>query len=251
MKRLSGKKAVVTGGTRGIGRAIALRYAEEGASVVILGTHEERGAEAIALLEEKRENPAQFFEFRKVDVSKHAEVMAFADEFLKLFGDIDILVNCAGITRDGLLMRMKEEDWDLVLETNLKSVYNTTHAFLRSMTKKRYGKIINITSVIGIMGNPGQTNYAASKAGMIGMTKSLAKEVASRNISVNCIAPGFIDTDMTGKLTPEQKEMILQQVPMKRLGEGKEIAHAALFLASSDSDYITGQVLTVDGGMTA
>ena len=166
-----------------------------------------------------------------------------------MVGRIDILVNNAGITRDNLLMKMTEEDWDRVIAVNLKSVYNTCQALVRSMLKARNGKIINITSVVGLNGNAGQANYAASKAGMIGFTQSLAKEVASRGICVNCIAPGFIKTPMTGVLTETQKEAIIKQVPMGRLGNPEEIAHAAVFLASSLSDYVTGQVLTVDGGM--
>lgn len=251
MRRLQDKKAVVTGGTRGIGKAIALTFAEHGASVAIVGTNPERGKEVIEEMEKVRIFPTQVFQFKKVDVSNFSEVEMFANQLLGEWQAVDILVNCAGITRDKLLMRMKEEDWDLVIDTNLKSVYNTINAFIRDMMKKRYGRIINISSVVGIMGNPGQANYAASKAGMIGMTRSLAKEFASREISVNCIAPGFIDTDMTEKLTEEQKQGILKQVPMGRLGSGREIANAALFLASDESKYITGQVLTVDGGMTA
>lgn len=251
MKRLVGKKVVVTGGTRGIGRAIAERFAEHGASVAIVGTNEERGKEALAALEALRIDAGQVFQFNKVDIASFAEVEAFANQLLESWQAVDILVNCAGITRDMLIMRMKEEDWDLVIDTNLKSVYNTINMFIRSMMKQRYGKIINISSVVGLMGNPGQANYAASKAGMIGMTKSLAKEVATRGICINCIAPGFIETDMTSKLTEEQKQQILKQVPMGRLGSGREIANAALFLASDESQYITGQVLTVDGGLTA
>ena len=251
MNRLEGKKTVVTGGTRGIGKAIALAFAKHGADVVVVGTNEERGKEVISQLEKEKVNEDQKFIFKKANVASHEEIGSLAKDLLEKWDAVDVLVNCAGITRDNLLMRIKEEDWDLVLDTNLKSVYNTSHAFLRSMMKKRYGKIINISSVIGIMGNAGQTNYAASKAGMIGMTQSLAKEVASRSINVNCIAPGFIETDMTDALTEDQKAGILKQVPMNRLGQGKEIADAALFLASSESDYITGQVLTVDGGMTA
>ena len=173
------------------------------------------------------------------------------DRLIESWGGVDILVNCAGITRDKLFMKMGEDDWDQVIETNLKSVYNLSHALVRPMMKARHGKIINVTSVIGLTGNPGQVNYAASKLGMVGFTRSLAKELASRNINVNCIAPGFFETPMTNVLTDEQKEEILRKVPMGRLGNPKEIAHAAVFLASNMSDYITGQVLTVDGGMIA
>ncbi len=251
MRKLEGKKAIVTGGTRGIGKAIAVLFAEHGADIAVFGTNEERGKEIIELLNQLKVSPSQKFIFRKVDVANHAEVKDITNQVLVEFENIDIVVNSAGITRDQLLMKMQEEDWDTVLDVNLKSVYNMSHALMRPMMKRRYGRIINITSVIGLTGNPGQVNYAASKSGMIGLTKSLAKEVASRGISVNCIAPGFIDTDMTNQLSEEQREAILKRVPMGRLGSAKEIAQAALFLASSDADYITGQVLTVDGGMTA
>ncbi len=249
MKRLENKKVIITGGTRGIGRSIVERFAEEGASVAFLGTNKERGQEVLTCLEEKKQE-GQAFLFRTIDVASTEEVRSFIEEVLSLWGEVDILVNCAGITRDKLLLRMEEEDWDRVIDTNLKSVYNTSQALLRSMMKKRSGKIINITSVIGFMGNPGQANYGASKAGVIGFTRSLAKEVASRNIQINCIAPGFIGTDMTHQLSEEQKKSILANVPMGRLGCPKEIASAAVFLASRESDYITGQVLTVDGGLT-
>lgn len=251
MNQLENKTAVVTGGTRGIGFAIAKKYVENGAHVVLVGTNEERGAEAVKALEHVKVAADQKIGFKKVNVADHEAVAAFAKEVADEWDVPDIVVNCAGITRDNLLMKIKEDDWDNVLETNLKSVYNTAHAFSRGMMKKRAGSMINITSVIGLMGNPGQTNYAASKAGMIGFTRSLAKELASRNICVNCIAPGFIETDMTDKLTDDQKEGILKQVPMKRLGQAEEIASAALFLASDGARYITGQTITVDGGMTA
>lgn len=249
MKRLENKKVIITGGTRGIGRSIVERFAEEGASIAFLGTNKERGQGVLTYLEERKQE-GQSFLFRTLDVASTEEVRSFIEEVLSLWGEVDILVNCAGITRDKLLLRMEEEDWDRVIDTNLKSVYNTSQALLRSMMKKRSGKIINITSVIGFMGNPGQANYGASKAGVIGFTKSLAKEVASRNIQINCIAPGFIGTDMTHQLSEEQKKSILTNVPMGRLGCPKEIASAAVFLASRESDYITGQVLTVDGGLT-
>ncbi|HEY5236018.1 MAG TPA: 3-oxoacyl-[acyl-carrier-protein] reductase, partial [Rhabdochlamydiaceae bacterium] len=197
----------------------------------------------------KKTYPNQKFLVKLADVSDKKAVDQALQEILLEFGKIDILVNNAGITRDGLLMKMTEEDWDRVIAVNLKSVYNTCQALVRSMLKARGGKIINITSVVGLNGNAGQTNYAASKAGMIGFTQSLAKEVASRGICVNCIAPGFIKTPMTDVLTDAQKEGILKQVPMGRLGNAEEIANAAVFLASDWSNYITGQVLTVDGGM--
>jgi 3-oxoacyl-[acyl-carrier protein] reductase len=244
---LKDKAAVITGGTAGIGREIALAFAREGAHVAIFGTNAERAAEVIDYL--KKTYPHQKFLVKLTDVSDKKAVDQALQEILTEFGKIDILVNNAGITRDGLLMKMTEEDWDLVIAVNLKSVYNTCQALVRPMLKARGGKIINITSVVGLNGNAGQTNYAASKAGMIGFTQSLAKEVASRGICVNCIAPGFIKTPMTDVLTDEQKEGILKQVPMGRLGNAEEIANAAVFLASDWSNYITGQVLTVDGGM--
>jgi len=215
MQQLKDKAAVVTGGTAGIGKEIALAFAKQGAHVAIFGTNAERATEVLEHLQKT----------------------------------YPILVNNAGITRDGLLMKMTEEDWDRVIAVNLKSVYNTCQALVRPMLKARSGKIINITSVIGLIGNAGQANYAASKAGMIGFTQSLAKEVASRGICVNCIAPGFIKTSMTDVLTDAQKEGILKQVPMGRLGSPEEIANTAVFLASDWSNYMTGQVLTVDGGM--
>jgi 3-oxoacyl-[acyl-carrier protein] reductase len=244
---LKDKAAVVTGGTAGIGREIAMAFAREGAHVAIFGTNAERASEILEHL--KKTYPDQKFLVKLVDVSDKKAVDLALQEILTEFGNIDILVNNAGITRDGLLMKMTEEDWDLVIAVNLKSVYNTCQALVRPMLKARSGKIINITSVVGLNGNAGQTNYAASKAGMIGFTQSLAKEVASRGICVNCIAPGFIKTPMTDVLTDAQKEGILKQVPMGRLGNAEEIANAAVFLASDWSNYITGQVLTVDGGM--
>lgn len=277
MKRLEGKKIVVTGGTRGIGRAIAAKYVQHGAHVIIVGTNDGRGKEACEYLKQFGvsvdigncaiksktahnestetctilDQTDQMIEFRNVNVADHKAVALFGKEVNEMWGQVDVVVNCAGITRDNLMIKIKEEDWDSVLDTNLKSVYNTTHVFLRGMMKNRGGRIINIASVIGLIGNPGQVNYAASKAGMVGLTKSLAKEVGSRNITINCIAPGFIETDMTDKLNDLQKEAILTKVPMGRLGTPEEIANAALFLASDEAEYITGQVLTVDGGMTA
>lgn len=245
--RLDDQVAVVTGGTAGIGRSIALKLAEEGANVAIFGTHEQRG---LVVVEEIRQitnrESAQFY---KVDVSQTVAVEDSIKKVLDSFGQIDILVNNAGITADQLLMKMSEEDWDRVLDINLKSCYNTCRAVVRSMMKARKGRIVNVGSVVGLMGNAGQTNYAASKAGMIGFTKALAKELAPRNIMVNCVAPGFIRTAMTDKLNESQKEAILKEIPLARLGEPIEIANAVWFLASSLADYITGQVLAVDGGM--
>jgi 3-oxoacyl-[acyl-carrier protein] reductase len=249
MQLLKDKKALITGGTAGIGKAIALKFAQQGASVAFFGTNLQRGEETLQELKKAQISPEQKFLFMAVDVADKAAVNAAIQKIIEGFGGIDILVNNAGITKDGLLMKMSEEDWDGVIAVNLKSVYNTCQALIRPMMKARGGKIINISSVIGLIGNAGQTNYAASKAGMIGFTQSLAKEVASRQICVNCIAPGFIQTAMTDALTDAQKESILAGVPMGRLGLPEEIANAALFLASPLSDYVTGQVLTVDGGM--
>ncbi len=251
MKRLANKNVIITGGTRGIGKGIATLFVKEGANVAILGTNEESGILAFNELKNFSTDVNQKIEFFKVDVSSKTDVDQFAEHFLKNWEKIDVIINNAGVTRDQLLMKMKENDWDTVLDTNLKSVYNMSQTFVRSMIKARCGRIINISSVVGIKGNPGQTNYAASKAGMIGFTKSLAKEVASRNITVNCIAPGGIATDMLGQLTDAQKEFLLKDVPMGRFGLCIDIANAALFLAGDESGYITGQVLAVDGGMTA
>ncbi len=245
---LKGKVAVVTGGTAGIGKAIAMEYAKNGASVVIFGTNSERAMQVVQEMHAVG-SPEQKFLYKLLDISDKKSVDIAINEVITALGNIDILVNNAGITADGLLMKMSEEDWDRVIDVNLKSVYNTCQALIRPMLKARKGKIINITSVVGLTGNAGQTNYAASKAGMIGMTKSLAKEVASRGICVNCIAPGFIETSMTGVLTDAQKEVIFKQVPMGRMGRPEEVAQAALFLAGPMSHYITGQTLTVDGGM--
>lgn len=250
MNLLKDKKAIVTGGTAGIGKAIALTFARHGADVVVFGTNAARGQEVLAELEQARAFPEQKFLLELLNVAETKAVHDTIARILAAWGNIDILVNNAGITRDGLLMKMGEEDWDQVIAVNLKSVYNTCHALVRSMIRlKSGGKIINISSVVGLTGNAGQVNYAAAKAGMIGLTKSLAKELASRNVCVNCIAPGFIKTSMTEALTEAQKEGILGQVPMGRLGDPQEIADAALFLASFLSNYMTGQVLTVDGGM--
>ena len=242
---LKNKVAVITGGTRGIGFAVAQAFVEAGAHVALIGVNKQRGEEAAKELA----SSGQKARFYQVDVADSQKVEETLSTIAEDFGQIDILVNNAGITRDGLLMKMKEEDWDAVIDTNLKSVYNTCKAVVRPMMKARFGKIINITSVVGLMGNGGQTNYAASKAGMIGFTKSLAKELASRGITVNCVAPGFIETDMTDKLNEGQKEGLLKLIPMARLGKPQDIAKAVLFLASEDSAYITGQTLTVDGGM--
>ncbi|MBS0626664.1 MAG: 3-oxoacyl-ACP reductase FabG [Verrucomicrobia bacterium] len=249
MLLLKGKKAIITGGTAGIGREIAKAFAVNGADVAIFGTNEERAQETLEELQKCKSLEGQKFTKKIVDIANKSSVVDAITSLLTDFGSIDILVNNAGITRDGLLMKMTEEDWDSVLDTNLKSVYNTCQTVIRGMLKERSGKIINIASVVGLTGNAGQSNYAASKAGMIGFTKALALEVASRGICVNCIAPGFIQTRMTDVLTEGQKEAILKKIPMGKLGICEDVANAAVFLASSLSNYITGQVLTVDGGM--
>lgn len=214
MQLLKGKKAIVTGGTAGIGREVALTFAKQGADVAIFGTNEERAAQVLEELKAVSCGESQLFLAFTKEVSDKGAVDEAIHSLLALWKQVDILVNNAGITRDGLLMRMSEEDWDQVIDVNLKSVYNFSQSLIRSMMKAKRGKIINISSVVGLMGNPGQTNYAASKAGMIGFTKALAKEVASRGICVNCIAPGFIVTRMTEALTADQKESLLQQIPM-------------------------------------
>ena len=247
MSKLRERIAIVTGGTSGIGREIAITFAKEGAHVIIVGTNKERAEEVLMLLREQ--NPHQKFLSFLVDVANKNDVEQMISSVLAEFGRVDILVNNAGITKDQLLMKMTEAEWDIVLDTNLKSVYNFCAALSRPMLKARSGRIINISSVVGLIGNPGQANYAAAKAGMIGLTKALAQEFAARNILVNCIAPGFIQTKMTDVLTDEQKALLMQKIPMKRLGRPEDIAQAALFLASHMADYITGQVLTVDGGM--
>jgi 3-oxoacyl-[acyl-carrier protein] reductase len=249
MQLLKGKVALITGGTAGIGKAIAILYVEQGADVVILGTNAERAAQAVCELEAKRKDPSQKIASFLVNVSNTKEVDEVVEKVLKDFGKVDILVNNAGITRDNLLMKMKEEEWDQVIDVNLKSVYNTCKALTRPMMKAKSGAIINITSVIGLIGNAGQTNYAASKAGMIGFTKSLAKELASRNVRANCIAPGYIETQMTDVLPDAVKQAVLEKIPLSRMGNPNDIAQAALFLAGPYAEYITGQVLAVDGGM--
>lgn len=249
MQLLKGKKAIITGGTSGIGKEIAMRFVQEGASVAVFGTSEEKANQALFDFEQRRTDDAQHFFAQAVDVSDKKSMEETIQHLIKEWGSIDILVNNAGITRDNLLMKMSEEDWDAVIDTNLKSVYNACQALVRMMIKARGGSIINIASVVGLTGNAGQVNYAASKAGMIGFTKALAQELAARNVCVNCIAPGFIKTRMTDVLTDAQKQVILNKIPMGRMGNPEDIADAAVFLASDLSRYITGQVLTVDGGM--
>ena len=239
---MQGKIALVTGATRGIGRAVAEELVSKGAFVIGTATSE-KGAESIsAYLGEKGKGLV-------LNVADQASIDAVLEYIKQEFGDIDILVNNAGITRDNLLMRMKDEEWFDILQTNLSSVYHLSKAMLRTMMKKRFGRIINIGSVVGSMGNAGQTNYCAAKAGLIGFSKALAKEVASRGITVNVVAPGFIATDMTDVLSEELKNNLLTQIPAGRLGEPKDIAKAVAFLASEDAAYINGTTLHVNGGM--
>ena len=243
---LSGKVALVTGGSRGIGRSIVLHLAHSGADVAF--TYRSRVEEANSLVAELQSmgRKAAAFQSNAADTNQSNDVV---QNVIKDFGRLDILVNNAGVTKDGLLMRMSEQDWDEVITTNLKSVFNFTKAACRQMMSQQSGKIINISSVVGVVGNAGQSNYVASKAGVIGFTKSIAKELASRNVQVNAIAPGFIETDMTEKLNEKQKEAILGIIPQKRIAKPEEIAAVVCFLASSDSNYITGQTINVDGGM--
>ena len=243
---LEGKVSIVTGASRGIGQAIALEFAKEGATLVLCASSLENLKETQALLKEQNSVPPIL---TQANVSVGDEVNEVVKKALDTYGKVDILVNNAGTTRDNLLALMPEKDWDEVLSTNLKSVFLFTKACSRPMVKQRSGIVINITSVIGITGNAGQANYAASKAGMIAFTKSAAKELAKRQIRVNAIAPGFIKTRMTHKLQPELQQKILEQVPLNRLGEPKDIADVAVFLASDRSRYMTGQVLIVDGGL--
>ncbi|MBT5619471.1 MAG: 3-oxoacyl-[acyl-carrier-protein] reductase [Verrucomicrobia bacterium] len=245
MSLLADKIAVVTGAGRGIGRAVALAYAKMGADVVCVSRTEENSAKVAAEVEAIGRRAWAV----AVDVSDTAAVDAAAKGILESTGRVDILVNNAGVTRDNLLMRMSEEEWDTVIDTNLKGAFNFTKALTRPFIKQRSGRIINIASVIGLIGNAGQSNYAASKAALIGFTKSIAKELATRGITVNAIAPGFIETDMTAALSEKMREGILGNVPLERFGSPDDIAHAAVFLAMEPSGYITGQVLTVDGGM--
>lgn len=243
---LQGKCAVITGASRGIGREIALKYAKEGANIVLNYRNSEE--EALQLKEELDKLGANTL-IIKANVSKFEEAEKLIKEAKEVFGRVDILVNNAGITKDNLIMRMKEEDFDSVIDVNLKGAFNCLKAVTPIMIRQKSGKIINMSSVVGVIGNAGQVNYSASKAGLIGMTKSLAREIGGKNINVNAIAPGFIDTDMTKVLSEDQKKNIISQVPLKRLGHVEDIANLALFLASDQSNYITGQVIHVDGGM--
>jgi 3-oxoacyl-[acyl-carrier protein] reductase len=245
MGQLDNQVAVVTGAGRGIGRAIALRFAAEGADIVCVSRtaeNAEKAANEVRSLGRKAWPHA-------VDVADPKAVTEAEETILGESGRVDILVNNAGITRDGLIMRLSEEDWDTVLDTNLKGAFLFIRAFSRTFLKQRSGRIINVSSVIGLIGNAGQSNYAASKAALIGLTRSVARELASRGITVNALAPGFIETDMTAALGPDLRAELLKRIPLNTLGDPEDIAHAALFLAGPGARYITGQVLTVDGGM--
>jgi len=244
--RFKDQAAIVTGAGRGIGHAIAVRLASEGARVACVSRSEENAKRTADELNMLRADSAKDY---AVDVADHAAVQKTGAQILEDFTKIDILVNNAGVTRDGLAMRMSVEDWDTVINTNLRGAFNFTQSILRAMIKQRSGRIINITSVIGLIGNAGQTNYAASKAGLIGFTKSLARELASRNITVNAVAPGFITTDMTAGLSDEIKKTIQSQIPLGKTGAPEDVASAVAFLASAEASYITGQILCVDGGM--
>ncbi|MDY2581730.1 MAG: 3-oxoacyl-[acyl-carrier-protein] reductase [Clostridium perfringens] len=243
---LKDKVAIVTGGTRGIGRAIALKLADQGANIVINYRNSDKEAEELkAILEEKGVKVLTV----KCDISNFEDSKNLMDKCKEVFGKIDILVNNAGITKDTLIMRMKEEDFDNVIDVNLKGTFNCAKHASAIMLKQRFGKIINMTSVVGIAGNAGQVNYAASKAGVIGLTKSLAKELGSRGITINAVAPGFINTDMTASLSEKVKEEASKNIPLKRLGDPEDVANLVGFLASDAANYITGQVINVDGGM--
>ncbi|RAV19991.1 3-oxoacyl-[acyl-carrier-protein] reductase [Paenibacillus contaminans] len=244
--QLAGKVALVTGASRGIGRAIALRLAEAGADVVVnYAGSEQAAADVVAQIEALGRRAMKV----QGDVGSSAAAEELVKQTLEAYGRIDILVNNAGITRDNLIMRMKEEEFDQVIHTNLKGVFNCLKAVTRPMMKQRSGRIINISSVVGSLGNAGQANYVAAKAGVIGLTKSSAKELASRGITVNAVAPGFITTDMTDKLSDDMKTQLLAQIPLARLGEPDDIAKAVVYLASDDASYMTGQTIHIDGGM--
>jgi 3-oxoacyl-[acyl-carrier protein] reductase len=240
--QLDGKVAMVTGSTRGIGRAIADVLARAGAKVAVIGRDAARAEQAAGEIGHGAKGFA-------CDVTSEASVNGAVAAIEKDLGGIDILVNNAGVTKDNVFLRLSDGDWDVVLEANLKGAFRTIRAASRGMMKKRWGRIINVSSVVGLIGNKGQANYAASKAGLLGLTKSIARELASRGITVNAVAPGFIETDMTAALTPEQRDLLSKQIPLERLGSPEDIAKAVLFLASDDASYITGQVLVVDGGM--
>jgi 3-oxoacyl-[acyl-carrier protein] reductase len=241
-----GKTVLVTGGTRGIGRAIVEHFARAGARIAF--TYRSSQQDADNLKADLEAQGSEVMDFQ-ADAASFEAAEAVVSDIISAWGQLDVLVNNAGITRDGLLLRLREEDWDAVLETNLKSIFNFSKAVYRPMMKQRQGKIINISSVVGVSGNPGQTNYAASKAGMIGFSKSLAKELGGRGIQVNVVAPGYIETDMTSELPEAAREAMLGGVPLKKAGQPQDVAAAVLFLASPAADYITGHVLHVDGGL--
>jgi 3-oxoacyl-[acyl-carrier protein] reductase len=244
-RQLEGKVAIVTGGSRGIGRAIAVALAEEGASVAVCSRNLDSNRDTAEYIRSQGGSAHPY----QVDVTDADSVSALVNEVLRDLGRIDILVNNAGVTADNVLLRLKEADWDKVMDTNLKGAFNCTKAVARTLVKQRGGKIINITSVVGMIGNPGQANYCASKAGIIGFTKSVARELGSRNITVNCVAPGFIETAMTEAVSEKVRDEMLRFIPLGRLGKPEDVAEVVRFLASSASDYITGEVIRADGGM--
>lgn len=243
---LEGKNALVTGGSRGIGHAIALELARQGANVAVTANASLAGAESVA---EEIRALGRNAVAAQCNISDAGQVEKLISQVLTSLGSLDIVVNNAGVTKDALVLRMSEEDWDTVLDTNLKGTFLVTRAALKPMIKQRHGKIVNITSVIGLIANPGQANYSASKAGIIGFTRTIAKEVASRNIQANCVAPGFIETAMTDALSQEQRDNIIKGIPANRLGSPQDIANVVAFLCSPSASYITGQTITVDGGM--
>ncbi len=246
VSRFEGKSAIVTGASRGIGREIALQLGREGARVAVnYSGSQDKAEEVVKLIQEAG---GEAFAIQ-ADVSNAESVKNLVDETIATFGSVDILVNNAGITKDNLLMRMKEDEWDDVIDTNLKGVFLCTKGVTRQMMRQRAGKIVNVASIVGVSGNPGQANYVAAKAGVIGLTKTTAKELASRNIYVNAVAPGFITTEMTDALNEGVKEQMLKTIPLGKLGEAKHVAKTVLFLLSEDADYITGQTIHVDGGM--
>lgn len=246
MSRFEGKSAIVTGASRGIGREIALQLGREGAKVVVnYSGSKEKAEEVVQLIQEAG---GEAFAIQ-ADVSNADSVTNLVDETIATFGSIDILVNNAGITKDNLLMRMKEDEWDDVIDINLKGVFLCTKGVTRQMMRQRAGKIVNVASIVGVSGNPGQANYVAAKAGVIGLTKTSAKELASRNIYVNAVAPGFITTEMTDALSEDVKEQMLATIPLAKLGNAEHVAKTVLLLLSEDADYITGQTIHVDGGM--
>lgn len=243
---LNGKVALVTGASRGIGKAIALELAKQGAKVAVnYAGNEKKANEVVAEIKALGSEAIAI----KANVANSQEAAAMVKETIATFGSLEILVNNAGITRDGLIMRMKDDDWDDVINTNLKGVFNCSKAVTRQMMKQRYGRIVNISSVVGVLGNAGQANYVAAKAGVIGLTKSLARELANRNITANAVAPGFIETDMTEELTAEIKQELMKQIPLGKLGSATDVSKVVRFLVSEDANYMTGQTLHVDGGM--